>query len=214
MIDRAGRGVVTRPQTRRARPGAAAQMRENRANIPRPTAPPRPAAQPARLHLLSGIDRAIITAGIFTAVASAGFATYMVSTDHSHPMFNGIDHLMIFARPSRGIDNPTIARMAQAPNDQGIDFTATGTIPGESRSAEGQAAYTLPALSERDGPIIKGYTLRGVSGNVAMVENADGIYRVEPGTTLPGAGQVLAVQWRKGRFVVVTTLGIIAEEQP
>jgi hypothetical protein len=214
MIDRAGRGEVAKPRRRQVLPGAAPprETRETGAKALRQTLPPRrpKAAQPERLNIFSGADRAIITAGIFTAVASAGFASYMVSTDHSHPVFNGIEHLTIFARPSGGIDRPIEARMQRPSDDQGVDFTATGTIPGEAASSA-PPDYVLPALGARDGPVIKGFTLRGVSGNVAMVETAQGIYRVEPGTTLPGAGRVLSVQWRQGKFVVVTTLGVIVE---
>ena len=151
--------------------------------------------------------------GVFAAVASASFATYMVSTNHSHPTFNGIEHLMLFAQPIRGVPLPVVARVPQTSGDQGIDFTATGTIPGNSGSSVA-TSYALPTLSPRDGPIIKGFVLRGVSGNVAMVEGADGMYRLEPGTILPGAGRVRAIQWRKGKFVVVTTQGIIGEDQP
>ena len=283
MIDRAGRDAA-RPQVRAGglKPGSTSSAR-----VPRPTSlrqglPAQRAPQANLVHLraLSNVDLAIVTAGVFTAVASASFATYMVSTNHPHPVFNGIEHLMLFARPNHGLPLPVIARVPQTSDDQGIDFTATGTIPGSpglpatpaytlpavndsdgphpgSKESEhrmlsaqpnrgsplpviarapqtsddqgidftatgtipGSAgplatpAYAPPALRERDGPIIKGFTLRGVSGNVAMVEGADAIYRIEPGATLPGAGRVLAIQWRKGKFVVVTTLGIIAEEQ-
>ena len=208
---------MVRPQTRAGdlNSGSPSSTRMPPLTAARPGVPaPRPSQpQPSSLRVFSGADRAIITAGIFTAVASAGFATYMVSTNHSRPTFNGIEHLMLFAQPNSGVPLPVIARVPATPDDQGIDFTATGTIPGNS-GASPEPADTLAALSGRDGPIIKGFTLRGVSGNVAMVEGADGIYRIEPGATLPGAGRVLAIQWRKGKFVVVTTRGLISEEQP
>ncbi len=167
----------------------------------------------SKLQLFSAVDRFVVAAGVLTAVASASFATYMVSTDHPHQMFGGIEHLMIFAQPSSGNPHALIARVPKAPDDQGIDFTATGSIPGKPE-AHARPVYILPALNARVEPVIKGFALRGVSGNVAMVESVDGIYRVEPGSVLPGAGRVLSIQWRKGKFVVVTTEGIIAEQQP
>ena len=148
------------------------------------------------------------------AVASASFATYMVTTDHSHPQFNGVDHLMIFAQQGRSPTEPLIARVPGAPdNNQGIDYTPTGAIPGGS-DAPPTPLYKLPSVNAPEEVIIKDFTLRGVSGNVAMVEGPDGLYRLETGSTLPGGGEVLAIEWRKGTFVVVTTRGIIEEAQP
>lgn len=159
-------------------------------------------------------DRAVISAGVMMAVASASFATYMVSTDHSHPYFNGVDHLMIFAQQGRSPTQPLIARVPGAPdNDQGIDYTPTGAIPGGS-DAPPNPLYQLPSVNATEEVIMKDFTLRGVSGNVAMVEGPDGLYRLETGSTLPGGGEVLAIEWRKGTFVVVTTRGIIEEAQP
>ncbi|MHB8883484.1 MAG: hypothetical protein ACYC5H_00125 [Methylovirgula sp.] len=214
MIDRAGRDVA-RPQTRS---GGFKSKSDSSVRVPQFTSPRLksgsaqrpPQSQAAYARVLSGVDRAIITAGVFAAVASASFATYMVSTNHSHPTFNGIEHLMLFAQPNSGVHRSVVAGAPAISPDQGIDFTATGTIPDNSNAPVDGAA----ALMQREGPIIKGFTLRGVTGNVAMVEGSGGMYRLEPGTTLPGAGRVLAIQWRKGRFVVVTTQGLIGEGQP
>jgi hypothetical protein len=166
-----------------------------------------------RKHGFSAVDRAVVAVGILTAVASASFATYMATTDHQHPVFGGVEHLMIFARPNRGPNRPLIARIPAPGDDQGIDFRATGTIPGEAKEAVAPN-YTLPGTGSRVEEILAEFTLQGVSGNVAMIENANGIYRVETGSALPGGGRVLGVEWRQGRFVVVTTRGIIREAQP
>ncbi|MGB8279262.1 MAG: hypothetical protein WCF20_15200 [Methylovirgula sp.] len=155
----------------------------------------------------------MITAGVLTAVASASFATYMVTTDHPHPMFGGVEHLMIFAQPSRSSSLPLIARGPATADDQGVDFAATGAIPEESKPPA-PPPYTLPAVNSHQEEIVKDFTLRGVSGNVAVVEGADGIYRVEPGSMLPGGSRVLSIEWRQGKFVVVTTQGIIREALP
>ncbi len=79
---------------------------------------------------MSVIDKALVSTGVLTAVVSASFATYMVSTDHPHPMFGGIEHLMIFAQPSRGYPRATIAEAPAVPIGQpGLINTVTGTIP-------------------------------------------------------------------------------------
>ncbi|HEY1736768.1 MAG TPA: hypothetical protein VGG12_08980 [Methylovirgula sp.] len=169
------------------------------------------------LNSFSVSDRAIVTAGIMMAVSSASFATYMVSSDRSHPQFNGADHLMIFAQQGQSATEPIIARVPGAPDtgddDQGIDYAPTGAIPGSSDNPPGPL-YKLPSVNAPEEIVLKDFILRGVSGNVAMVDGPNGLIRLETGSNLPGGGQVLSIEWRKGTFVVTTTRGIIEEAQP
>lgn len=161
-------------------------------------------------------DSFVVLTGIAMAVSSASFATYMLSTDHSHPVFNGAEHLMLFAQPSRGSQHPLIARVPGGPavaQDQGIDYTATGSIPGQAADKPTVPHYKMPSIDAPQGSILSDFTLRGVAGNVAMIETPDGMYRLEVGAELPGGGKILSIEWLGGRFVVVTTRGIIRESQ-
>ncbi len=63
-----------------------------------------------------------------------------------------------------------------------------------------QPLYTLPSINAPKEEVVKDFTLRGVSGNVAMVEGPDGLYRLETGETLPGGGRVVAIEWRQGHI--------------
>ncbi|HTJ02077.1 MAG TPA: hypothetical protein VL492_04745 [Methylovirgula sp.] len=164
----------------------------------------------------SWADGFVVLTGIAMAVSSASFATYMMSTDHSHPVFNGAEHLMLFAQPSRGSIHPLIARVPGGPavqQDQGIDYTATGSIPGQAPDAPTAPHYKIPSIDAPQSSILSDFTLRGVAGNVAMIETPDGMYRLEVGSELPGGGKILSIEWISGRFVVVTTRGIIRESQ-
>jgi hypothetical protein len=163
----------------------------------------------------SWADNFVVLTGIAMAVSSASFATYMMTTDHSHPVFNGAEHLMLFAQPSRGSQYPLIARVPGGPavqQDQGIDYTSTGSIPGHA-DAPTAPHYKIPSVDAPQGAILSDYKLRGVAGNVAMIETPDGMYRLEVGAELPGGGKILSIEWISGRFVVVTTRGIIRESQ-
>lgn len=210
------RGHGFGPQARtRLKPATAPTLRINRLDL-RPglqarLVPKRPV--PQKPSGLSTVDRTVVAAGICMAVASASFATYMVSTDHSHPTFPGADHLMLFAQPSRGLSQRLIARVPGARDDSGIDYTATGAIP-DNDAAVPQPLYTLPSINVPRDQIIKDFTLRGVSGDVALVDGPGGLFRLERGADLPGGGQVLSIEWRQGQFVVVTTRGVIVETQP
>lgn len=160
-------------------------------------------------------DNFVVLTGIAMALCSASFATYMLSTDHSHPVFNGSEHLMLFAQPSRGLPHSIISRVPGGPaiqNDQGIDYTATGSIPGKA-DQPAPPQFKLPSVDTPQGAILDNFTLRGVAGNVAMIETPDGMYRLEVGSELPGGGKILSIEWVAGRFVVVTTRGIIRESQ-
>jgi hypothetical protein len=56
---------------------------------------------------------------------------------------------------------------------------------------------------------VRGYVLREVFRGGALVESRYGVMEVFPGAQLPGAGRVRSVEKRDGRWVVVTTAGLI-----
>jgi hypothetical protein len=58
-------------------------------------------------------------------------------------------------------------------------------------------------------PIVPGWVLRKVYDGAALIEGREGIIEVEPGAVLPGAGRVERIARQDGRWVVVTTRGLI-----
>ena len=67
-----------------------------------------------------------------------------------------------------------------------------------------------PAPEAKPKPtVIEDYVVRRVFDGVALIEGRRGIIEVEPGTTLPGAGRVEEIRRQDGRWVVVTTKGLI-----
>ena len=58
-------------------------------------------------------------------------------------------------------------------------------------------------------PTVDGWVLRGVSNGVALIEGRRGIYEVYAGDPVPGAGRVDAIRRQDGRWVVVTSKGLI-----
>jgi hypothetical protein len=74
----------------------------------------------------------------------------------------------------------------------------------------GTVAPPPPAPEAKPKPvIIEDYVVRRVFDGVALVEGRRGIIEIEPGTTLPGAGRVEEIRRQDGRWVVVTTKGLI-----
>jgi hypothetical protein len=163
-----------------------------------------------RFGLVSLIDQTLVATGVAGALASAGFAVVMISTDHSQPMFSGIEHLMLFAQPIHGRPAPVLARGYEPPADDGIDYTATGTIP-RSDQHRPDKIETTHVHSPPTEPIIMDYVLREARIGVALVQGNGTAYRIKPGNFLPGAGRVLSVEQREDTWVVVTTQGIISD---
>ncbi len=66
-----------------------------------------------------------------------------------------------------------------------------------------------PKAETADAKAVRGYVLREVFRGGALVESRYGMMEVFPGAQLPGAGRVRSVEKRDGRWVVVTTAGLI-----
>ena len=58
-------------------------------------------------------------------------------------------------------------------------------------------------------PTIDGWRLRDVANGGALIEGRDGLYEVYAGDPIPGIGRVDAIRRQDGRWVVVTSKGLI-----
>jgi len=58
-------------------------------------------------------------------------------------------------------------------------------------------------------PILQDYVLRRVYDGAALIEGRQGIIEVEPGIAVPGLGRIEAIKRQDGRWVVVTSRGLI-----
>lgn len=59
---------------------------------------------------------------------------------------------------------------------------------------------------------VNGWSLYQVRNGAALIEGRDGIVEVEPGDILPGLGRVEAIRKQDGRWVVVTSRGVIVDQ--
>lgn len=78
----------------------------------------------------------------------------------------------------------------------------------------GAAAATAPAPAAPKTevgrlPTIEGWRLRNAANGGALIEGRDGLYEVYPGDPIPGVGRVDAIRRQDGRWVVVTSKGLI-----
>lgn len=96
---------------------------------------------------------------------------------------------------------------AQAPAKE-----TTGSIaPTQVATAPAAPAPAAAAPKTEVGrlPTIEGWRLRNAANGGALIEGRDGLYEVYPGDPIPGVGRVDAIRRQDGRWVVVTSKGLI-----
>jgi hypothetical protein len=83
------------------------------------------------------------------------------------------------------------------------EATASITPPAAAAPAD------APKVEVARLPTVEGWVLRDVARGVALIESRRGIYEVYAGDMVPGAGRVDAIRRQDGRWVVVTSKGLI-----
>jgi Asp-tRNA(Asn)/Glu-tRNA(Gln) amidotransferase C subunit len=58
-------------------------------------------------------------------------------------------------------------------------------------------------------PTVSGWRIRDIANGGALIEGREGLYEVYAGDPLPGLGRVDAIRKQDGRWVVVTSKGLI-----
>jgi hypothetical protein len=102
----------------------------------------------------------------------------------------------------------TTAAAAPAPAKE-----VTGSIPQQAAAAAPPAAPpasgTPPKPEVARLPTVEGWVLRDVANGSALIEGRRGMYEVYAGDPIPGLGRVDAIRKQDGRWVVVTSKGLI-----
>ncbi len=105
------------------------------------------------------------------------------------------------------LDKPHSAAAPAAPTAPAAATAAanvTGSIP---------VAEPVPLPSPKPGiarlPTVQGWILHDVMDGIALIEGRSGVYEVRSGDPVPGLGRVDAIRKQDGRWVVVTSRGLI-----
>lgn len=88
----------------------------------------------------------------------------------------------------------------------------TGSIAPTQVATAAAAPAPVPAAPKTEVgrlPTIEGWRLRNAANGGALIEGRDGLYEVFPGDPIPGVGRVDAIRRQDGRWVVVTSKGLI-----
>jgi hypothetical protein len=116
------------------------------------------------------------------------------------------------AKLSEAIDKlhalPVPPPAAAAPASSSASKETTGSIapaPGQQASA----APVAPKTEIGRLPTVEDWVLRDVSNGSALIGSRRGTYEVYAGDVVPGLGRVDAIRRQDGRWVVVTSRGLI-----
>jgi hypothetical protein len=91
-----------------------------------------------------------------------------------------------------------VAAAAAAPKEKEV----TGSVTPPATAA-------APKVEVGRLPTVEGWILRDVANGGALIEGRQGIYEVYAGDPVPGLGRVDAIRRQDGRWVVVTSRGLI-----
>jgi hypothetical protein len=83
----------------------------------------------------------------------------------------------------------------------------TGTVTAPATATAAPAAPPKTEVARL--PTVEGWVLRNVANGGALIEGRQGIYEVYAGDPVPGLGRVDAIRKQDGRWVVVTTKGLV-----
>ena len=111
--------------------------------------------------------------------------------------------------------NDRIDRVEKAQAEPAAKLAKLSDAVEKLRAADATASVAptpapAPAAAQPNRlPVVDGWVLRQVLDGAATVEGRQGIFEVIPGDPLPGVGRVDAIRRQDGRWVVVTSRGLI-----
>ncbi len=108
---------------------------------------------------------------------------------------------------------PVASAAVVAPQAAPVPVAAAAVAANEATASITPAAVIAPAdppkVEVARLPTVEGWVLLGVANGVALIEGRRGIFEVYAGDPVPGAGRVDAIRRQDGRWVVVTSKGLI-----
>ncbi|MEA2822646.1 MAG: hypothetical protein QOJ86_4650, partial [Bradyrhizobium sp.] len=111
-------------------------------------------------------------------------------------------------RTASAVAAPAAAPVAAAAAAPAAPKESTGSI---QTANAGPAQVPLPAPKPEVArlPTVEGWVLRDVGNGSALIEGRQGIFEVYAGDPIPGLGRIDAIRKQDGRWVVVTSRGLI-----
>jgi hypothetical protein len=110
--------------------------------------------------------------------------------------------------PAAPVAAPAPAQAAAAaPQTSVVPKDVTGSVTPPAAVASLPATPAKPEVARL--PTVEGWVLRDVGHGGALIESRRGIFEIYTGDSIPGVGRVDAIRKQDGRWVVVTSKGLI-----
>lgn len=186
-------------------------------------APEKPVGDEAASAHEMPAKRTLSLAAIVTIAAAIGAVSGSASTfGVGHYLSSGQSEIAA-AEQGRTLEsaiakvNAEIAALKAATAAQASKLTKLSDATDKLRASDSTGSIASPATPTSTPaaaqtsrlPVVEGWVLRDVTDGLAVVQGRQGIYEVVPGDPLPGVGRVDAIRRQDGRWVVVTSRGLI-----
>jgi hypothetical protein len=106
------------------------------------------------------------------------------------------------------VATPAAAPVAAAAAAPPAPKESTGSIQ-TANAAPAQVPIPAPKPEVARLPTVEGWVLRDVGNGSALIEGRQGVFEVYAGDPIPGLGRIDAIRKQDGRWVVVTSRGLI-----
>lgn len=114
------------------------------------------------------------------------------------------------AKLSEAVEKLRAAPPAAAAAAPAAARDVTGSItPPATTAAATPVPLPMPKPEVGRLPTVEGWVLRDVANGGALIEGRQGIYEVYAGDPVPGLGRIDAIRKQDGRWVVVTSKGLV-----
>jgi hypothetical protein len=112
------------------------------------------------------------------------------------------------AKLSEAVEKLHAMPPAAAPAPQAASREVTGSVTPQAAAAA-PVNPASPKIEVARLPTVEDWALRDIARGGALIEGRQGIYEVYAGDQVPGLGRVDAIRRQDGRWVVVTSRGLI-----
>jgi hypothetical protein len=102
---------------------------------------------------------------------------------------------------------PVAAAAPQAASKEVTGTITPSAAPAQTAAVAASKADAKPEVGRL--PVVDSWVLQDVSRGGALIEGRQGVYEVYAGDVVPGLGRIDAVRRQDGRWVVVTSRGLI-----
>ena len=102
-----------------------------------------------------------------------------------------------------------VDRLRATPQALPVPVAAAPVAPKDVTGSIAPAAGTPAKVEVARLPTVEGWVLRDVANGGALIEGRQGMFEVYAGDPVPGLGRVDAIRRQDGRWVVVTSKGLI-----